>query len=99
MTEKDTTTLSVIWPGNLCQTDKNAKTEEALEPWLSPVYEVDHPHLGNPWCDLGKACQYEDTNNPEGLSVNGGAMKDHRVLGEKLYHLAPLFSINVRANC
>ena len=30
--------------------------------------------------------------------VKGGAMKDHRG-GEKLYHLAPLFSINVRANC
>ncbi len=67
MTEKDTMTLSVIWPGNLW-TDKNAKTEEALEPWMSPVYEVDHPHLGNPWCDLGKPCQYEDTNNPDGMS-------------------------------
>lgn len=67
MTDKDTMTLSVIWPGNLW-TDKNAKTEEALEPWLSPVYEVDHPHLGNPWCDLGKECQYEDTNNPAGMS-------------------------------
>ena len=32
------------------------------------------------------------------LNVKGGAMKDHRG-GEKLYHLAPLFSINVRANC
>ena len=32
------------------------------------------------------------------LGVKGGAMKDHRG-GEKLYHLAPLFSINVRANC
>ena len=32
------------------------------------------------------------------LAVKGGAMKDHRG-GEKLYHLAPLFSINVRANC
>ena len=29
------------------------------------------------------------------LPVKGGAMKDHRG-GEKLYHLAPLFSINVR---
>ena len=67
MSDKDTMTLSVIWPGNLW-TDKNAKTEEALEPWMSPVYEVDHPHLGNPWCDLGKDCQYEDTNNPAGMS-------------------------------
>ena len=67
MTEKDTMTLSVIWPGNLW-TDKNAKTEEALEPWMSPVYETDQPHLGNPWCDLGKPCQYEDTNNPDGMS-------------------------------
>ena len=67
MSDRDTMTLSVIWPGNLW-TDKNAKTEEALEPWMSPVYEVDHPHLGNPWCDLGKPCQYEDTNNPAGMS-------------------------------
>lgn len=67
MSDKDTMTLSVIWPGNLW-TDKNAKTEEALEPWLSPVYETDLPHLGNPWCDLGKDCQYEDTNNPAGMS-------------------------------
>ena len=67
MTEKDTMTLSVIWPGNLW-TDKNAKTKEALEPWMSPVYETDQPHLGNPWCDLGKPCQYEDTNNPDGMS-------------------------------
>ena len=34
----------------------------------------------------------------KGEAVKGGAMKDHRG-GEKLYHLAPLFSINVRANC
>lgn len=67
MTEKDTMTLSVIWPGNLW-TDLNAKTDEALEPWLSPVYETDQPHLGNPWCDLGKACQYEDTDNPAGMT-------------------------------
>ena len=32
------------------------------------------------------------------IPVKGGAMKDHRG-GEKLYHLAPLCSINVRANC
>ena len=32
------------------------------------------------------------------MVVKGGAMKDHRG-GEKLYHLAPLCRINVRANC
>ena len=32
------------------------------------------------------------------IVVNGGAMMDHRG-GEKLYHLAPLFSIDVSANC
>ena len=31
-------------------------------------------------------------------SVNGGAMMDQRG-GDKLYHLAPLFSISVSANC
>ena len=35
---------------------------------------------------------------PVSPAVKGGAMKDHRG-GEKLYHLAPLCSINVRANC
>lgn len=64
MTEKDTMTLSVIWPGNLW-TDLNAKTEEALEPWMSPVYETDQPHLGCAWEDK---CPYEDTNNPPGMS-------------------------------
>ena len=67
MSDKDTMTLSVIWPGNLW-TDKNAKTEEAIEPWMSPVYETDLPHLGNPWCDIGKPCQYTDTNNPDGMT-------------------------------
>ena len=64
MTEADTMTLSVIWPGNLW-TDLNAKTEEGLEPWLSPVYEVDLPWIGCPW---EAKCPYEDTNNPPGMS-------------------------------
>jgi ABC-type transport system substrate-binding protein len=67
MSVKDTMTLSVIWPGNLW-TDTNAKTEEGIEPWLSSVYDEDLPHLGNPWCDAGKPCRYEDTNNPAGMS-------------------------------
>ncbi|MCH8870634.1 MAG: hypothetical protein IIC85_13055 [Chloroflexi bacterium] len=67
MSEADTMTLSVIWPGNLW-TDTNAKTEDGLEPWLSSVYDTDLPHLGNPWCDLGKPCRYTDTNNPPGMS-------------------------------
>ena len=64
MSDKDTMTLSAIWPGNLW-TDLNAKTEEGLEPWLSPVYAEDHAHLGCPW---GDKCPYEDTNNPDGIS-------------------------------
>jgi len=64
MSDKDTMTLSAIWPGNLW-TDLNAKTEEALEPWLSPVYETDLPHLGCPW---GDKCPYDDTDNPAGVS-------------------------------
>jgi ABC-type transport system substrate-binding protein len=64
MSDKDTMTLSVIWPGNLW-TDLNAKTDEALEPWLSPVYEVDHPWIGCPW---GDKCPYDDTDNPTGIS-------------------------------
>jgi ABC-type transport system substrate-binding protein len=64
MSDKDTMTLSVIWPGNLF-TDLNAKTKEALTPWDSPVYETDLPHLGCPW---GDKCPYTDTNNPPGMS-------------------------------
>jgi len=67
MSDKDTMTLAVIWPGNLW-TDTNAKTEEGIEPWLSSVYDTDLPHLGNPWCDLGKPCRYTDDNNPPGVS-------------------------------
>ena len=64
MSDKDTMTLSAIWPGNLW-TDINAKTEESIEPWLSPVYEEDHAWLGCPWEDK---CPYTDTNNPDGMS-------------------------------
>ena len=64
MSDRDTMTLSVIWPGNLW-TDLNARTEEPIEPWLSPVYEQDYVWLGCPW---GNRCPYEDTNNPEGMS-------------------------------
>ena len=39
-----------------------------------------------------------ESNVRKTKAVKGGAMKDHRG-GEKLYHLAPLCSINVRANC
>jgi ABC-type transport system substrate-binding protein len=64
MSDKDTMTLSAIWPGNLW-TDKNAKTEEAIEPWMSIVYAEDHAWLGCPWEDK---CPYTDTNNPDGMS-------------------------------
>ena len=64
MSDKDTMTLSAIWPGNLW-TDVNAKTEESIEPWKSPVYtEGDHAWIGCPWED----CGYTDTNNPDGMS-------------------------------
>ena len=64
MSDKDTMTLSAIWPGNLW-TDVNAKTEDAIEPWLSIVYAEDHAWLGCPWEDK---CPYTDTNNPDGMS-------------------------------
>ena len=64
MSDKDTMTLSAIWPGNLW-TDVNAKTEEAIEPWMSIVYAEDHAWLGCPWEDK---CPYTDTNNPDGMS-------------------------------
>ena len=41
---------------------------------------------------------YVYTGSSYTLTVKGGAMKDHRG-GGKMYHQAPLCSINVRANC
>ena len=55
-----------------------------------------HSFLGDKDCssgNCGKAWALV-----ERMDVNGGAMMDHRG-GEKLYHLAPLFSIDVSANC
>jgi ABC-type transport system substrate-binding protein len=67
MTEADTVTAGAIWPGNLW-TDINGRTKDPLEPWKSEPYAQDYPWIGNPWCDMGKPCQYEDTDNPEGMS-------------------------------
>jgi ABC-type transport system substrate-binding protein len=64
MSDRDTMTLSAIWPGNLW-TDLNAKTEEGITPWLSPVYEEDFPWIGCPW---GDKCPYTDNDNPSGMS-------------------------------
>ena len=64
MSDKDTMILSAIWPGNLW-TNVNAKTEEALEPWLSPVYSEDYAWIGCPWEDK---CDYTDSDNPAGMS-------------------------------
>ena len=64
MSDKDTMTLSAIWPGNLW-TDINAKTEEAIEPWLSSVYAEDYAWIGCPWEDK---CPYMDDNNPDGMT-------------------------------
>ena len=64
MSDKDTVTLSAIWPGNLW-TDVNSKTGDDLEPWMSSVYGQDYAWLGCPWEDK---CPYTDTNNPVGIS-------------------------------
>ena len=88
MSDKDTMTLSAIWPGNLW-TDVNAKIEQkiqrgeetdadgnmldsAITPWEDlpdsthpSVYSQDYPWIGCPWGDM---CQYEDTDNPPGMS-------------------------------
>ena len=78
MSDKDTMTLSAIWPGNLW-TDFNAKTqapladgETTVAPWEDlpgsthkSVYAQDYPWIGCPWGDM---CQYTDTDNPPGMS-------------------------------
>jgi ABC-type transport system substrate-binding protein len=66
---------SVIWSGNLWE-EFHARTNEALNPWDSPVYAQDYPWLGNPWGTAGSPCTasstcgsapYTDTNNPAGM--------------------------------
>ena len=65
-------TSAFMWSGNLWE-ENHARTGEALEPWQSvegwvSPYEKDLPWLGNPWCDRGESCMYEDTDNPPGMS-------------------------------
>ena len=82
MSDKDTMTLSAIWPGNLW-TDTNAKAAAAIakgEP-LSDEDGNEVPAGIEPWtssvyeedhawlgCPWGDLCPYEDTNNPPGMS-------------------------------
>ena len=62
-------TASYMWSGNLWE-QTHARTGEVLDPapWDAPSNIVDYPWIGNPWCEMGKPCQYEDTDNPEGMS-------------------------------
>ena len=58
-----------MWSGNLCE-QIHARTGEVLDPapWDAPSNIVDYPWIGNPWCEMGKPCQYEDSDNPPGMS-------------------------------
>ena len=62
-------TASYMWSGNLWE-QTHARTGEVLDPapWDAPSNIVDYPWIGNPWCEMGKPCQYEDTDNPPGMS-------------------------------
>ena len=82
MSDKDTMTLSAIWPGNLW-TDTNAKAAAAIAKG-EPLSDEDGnavPAGIEPWtssvyeedhawlgCPWGDLCPYEDTNNPPGMS-------------------------------
>ncbi len=82
MSDKDTMTLSAIWPGNLW-TDTNAKTASNLAKGETPT-DVDGNPLKpeiEPWtsavyeqdyawigCPWGDMCPYDDTDNPPGMS-------------------------------
>ncbi|MCI0439039.1 MAG: ABC transporter substrate-binding protein [Chloroflexi bacterium] len=59
--------ISVGFSGNLYE-EKSARDGSPLDPWNSPAYEQDLPWIGNPWCDRGKPCKYNDSNNPSGMS-------------------------------
>ena len=62
-------TASYMWSGNLWE-QTHARTGEVLDPapWDAPSNLVDYPWIGNPWCERGEACHYEDTDNPPGMS-------------------------------
>ena len=82
MSDKDTMTLSAIWPGNLW-TDTNAKSASAIAKG-EPIMDADGNEVPagiEPWtssvyeedhawlgCPWGDLCPYEDTNNPPGMS-------------------------------
>ena len=82
MSDKDTMTLSAIWPGNLW-TDTNAKAASAIAKG-EPLMDADGNEVPagiEPWtssvyeedhawlgCPWGDLCPYEDTNNPPGMS-------------------------------
>ncbi len=82
MSDKDTMTLSAIWPGNLW-TDINAKAGAAIAKG-EPITDEDGNEVPagiEPWtssvyeqdhawlgCPWGDLCPYEDTNNPPGMS-------------------------------
>ena len=82
MSDKDTMTLSAIWPGNLW-TDTNAKAGAAIAKG-EPITDEDGNEVPagiEPWtssvyeedhawlgCPWGDLCPYEDTNNPPGMS-------------------------------
>jgi ABC-type transport system substrate-binding protein len=75
--ENDYVGQSVVYSGNLWEEFHpisgeplgNAKVApDYVDPWLAPPYENDIPWIGNPWCDMGKPCQYEDTDNPSGMT-------------------------------
>ncbi len=82
MSDKDTMTLSAIWPGNLW-TDTNAKAASAIAKG-EPIMDADGNEVPagiEPWtssvyeedhawlgCPWGDLCPYEDTNNPPGMS-------------------------------
>jgi ABC-type transport system substrate-binding protein len=68
---------SIIWAGNLWEETYPLTGEplgntkiapDYVDPWLSAPYEQDYAWIGNPWCDMGKPCQYQDNNNPSGMS-------------------------------
>jgi ABC-type transport system substrate-binding protein len=61
-------TQSILFPGNLWE-EFHARTEEALNPWDSPVYAEDYPWLGDPWQEIHpENVKYTDNNNPAGMT-------------------------------
>jgi len=62
------TPQSIAWSGNLWE-EFHAATGTPLDPWDSPVYDIDRPWIGDPWQESHpEKVRYDDIDNPSGMT-------------------------------